>query len=124
MALAGGMPLLAGGAAAALVVGLVDRRRSVAMLGLGALLIAIRLAVGPAPGPLGGPPDGAGPWAATVEAIGSVRDGQQTATIRIAPDGTGDGARLAATLPRYPQDGDKPIVVRLKVAGFYELMSQ
>jgi competence protein ComEC len=76
------------------------RPRQIAALAVGAAAIALRLAVAgggaePAP-PL---PDGAGPWSAIVEGVGTPRDGQQVATIRLDSEG---GLRVAATLPRYP----------------------
>ena len=68
---------------------------------LGAAAVAIRLAVVPAGAPpLDHPPDGNGPWHLVVEAVGSPRDGMQTATLATGNDGP--SFRVAATLPRYP----------------------
>src|SRR6478672_10134788 len=67
----------------------------------GAAAIAVRLAVLPAAAPPPDrPPDGDGPWRMVVESVGSPRDGQQTATLAIAGDGS--AIKVAATLPRYP----------------------
>jgi competence protein ComEC len=70
-------------------------------LAVGALAIAIRLITGAgvdpsAPVPV---PTANGPWKATVESVGSPRDGQQLATLRLDEGGE---LRVAATLPRYP----------------------
>jgi competence protein ComEC len=76
------------------------RWRGLAIGAFGALALAVRLVVLPAPPPtLAAAPDGSGPWTATVESVGSVRDGSQIATLRLAEPGA---VRLAATLPRYP----------------------
>ncbi len=56
----------------------------------------------PASSTLAEPPRGNGPWALEVEAVGSPRDGQQTATLGTRP-GASSAFRVAATLPRYPQ---------------------
>jgi competence protein ComEC len=45
-------------------------------------------------------PEGPGPWTAIVEQLGSPRDGQQTARIRLAAD---ERVQVAATLPRWPE---------------------
>ena len=68
--------------------------------GVGAGLVAIRVLFGPAaPIPSALPEDG-GPWTAIVESVGSPRDGDQVARLRLA---THDGSVLvAATLPAYP----------------------
>jgi competence protein ComEC len=66
----------------------------------GALALAIRLVLLPAPPPTAAElPVGSGPWDATVESIGPVRDGSQVGTLRLAGP---NGARVAATLPRFP----------------------
>jgi len=81
------------------------RRRAMLAAALGALAIAIRL-LADAPtgglGPADALPRGNGPWAATVEARGSDRDGQQLATLRIDDGGGARSWLVAATLPRYP----------------------
>ena len=46
-------------------------------------------------------PEGDGPWRLVVEAMGSPRDGQQSATLATAPDAA-PAFTVAATLPRYP----------------------
>ncbi len=79
---------------------------------LGAGAIVVRLALVPAgPPPLERPPDGDGPWRLVVEAVGSPREGQQTATLGTPPDGSAV-FRVAATLPRYPAviPGDRVVV--------------
>jgi competence protein ComEC len=79
--------------------------------------IAIRLVVASPGAATAAPiPDGRGPWAATVESLGSNRDGQQVATLRIqgpTPERYGESSveaevsggpwLVAATLPRYPE---------------------
>ena len=105
---AAGMPVVA-----TMIAGLVliaigatpDRRLArvrlpLAAAGVGAGLVAIRVLVGPAaPIPSALPEDG-GPWTAIVESVGSPRDGDQVARLRLA---THDGSVLvAATLPAYP----------------------
>jgi competence protein ComEC len=75
-------------------------------------LIAIRLALSPTgAGPLVAPPAGEGPWALVVEAVGSPRDGQQTATLGTRP-GAEPMFHVATTLPRYPVvvPGDRVVV--------------
>jgi competence protein ComEC len=77
------------------------RSRGVAIASLGAAVLAIRLVVLPAPqATFAELPAGGGPWSATVETVGPVRDGSQVATLRLTEPG---GPRLAATLPRFPQ---------------------
>ncbi len=77
------------------------RPRAVA-LGLGLLLLAIRLVAGPA---AMAPPvlddSQIGPWTATVESMGSPRDGHQTARLRLQVD-RGE-VIVAATLPAFPE---------------------
>ena len=68
--------------------------------GIGAVLVAIRVLVGPAAAVPSALPEDRGPWTATVESVGSPRDGDQVARLRLA---TADGSVLvAATLPAYP----------------------
>lgn len=100
--------------AALLLVGEVRPRslaRSAWPVVIGAGLIAVRLALLPADPTLSALPDGAGPWTLVVEATGSPRDGQQTATLG-TPVGTARSFRVAATLPRYPivMPGDRVVV--------------
>jgi len=74
--------------------------RGLAIAAIGGLGLAIRLVLMPAPPPMAAElPVGSGPWEATVESVGAVRDGSQVATLRLSDPG---GARLAATLPRFP----------------------
>jgi competence protein ComEC len=74
--------------------------RGLAIAAIGGLGLAIRLVVLPTPPPTAAElPIGSGPWEATVESVGAVRDGSQVATVRLSEPG---GARLAATLPRFP----------------------
>lgn len=76
------------------------RARAVAIGAIGGLALAIRLVLIPAPPPVAAQlPVGGGPWEATVESVGAVRDGSQVATLRLTEPGD---PRLAATLPRYP----------------------
>ncbi len=86
-------------------------RVPIAAVGLGALAIALRLAILPTPtGPIP-EPAGDGPWSMQVETVGSPRDGKQTATLRSLEPGA-DRLRLAATLPAYPtvEPGDRLVV--------------
>ena len=62
--------------------------------------MAIRVLVGPAapvPSPL---PEDGGPWTATVESVGSPRDGDQVARLRL--ETAAGPVVVAATLPAYP----------------------
>jgi competence protein ComEC len=69
------------------------------LIGLGALVLALRIAgAGSPPQPAAELPAGSGPWDATVESVGSVRNGSQVATLRI----DAEDVRAAATLPRFP----------------------
>ncbi len=70
-------------------------------LGLGLLVIGVRLLVGPAQGVPPALPDGSrGPWTAIVESVGSPRDGDQVARLRLTAEaGT---VIVAGTLPPYP----------------------
>src|SRR3954447_22937600 len=66
----------------------------------GATLLATRLLVGPgaqAPPPL---PTGTGPWTATVDSVGSPRDGSQTTRLSLLVES--GPVQVAATLPAYP----------------------
>lgn len=71
--------------------------RTVGPLGAGGVLLALRLAVAGSP-PQAGLPADDGPWRARIETVSSPRDGQQVATLLLAPS----FARLYATLPRFP----------------------
>ena len=75
--------------------------RGVVLVAAGAAVLALRFIAVPVPPPvIVGVPDGAGPWSATVVAVGAVRDGSQVATLRLIdpPD-----VLVAATLPRFPE---------------------
>ncbi len=75
--------------------------------GTGAVLLAVRLLLGPAAPPVPPLPDGSGPWMAVVESVGSPRDGDQVARLALTGDPGGPGTqpgpvRVAATLPAFP----------------------
>ena len=73
--------------------------RRLGLVGLGALVLALRVAgMGSPPAAVTPLPEGTGPWEAVVETVGSVREGSQVATLKIEPA----GLRVAATLPRFP----------------------
>ena len=106
---AGGSPvlLLAAGLLAAAVGGLGapvrtrPARRAVAAAGLGAVVVALRLALAPPDAAL--PPladAGPAPWTAEVVSMGSPKDGAQLA--RIAIGGPAAPVVVAATLPAFP----------------------
>ena len=77
------------------------RVRAARLTLVGSGLLAVRLVILPVAPPVAGEiPGGAGPWPAVVESVGSVRDGSQVATLRLTD---GSSARVAATLPRYPE---------------------
>ena len=59
--------------------------------GTGAVLIALRLLLGPAAPPVPPLPVTPGPWTAVVESVGSPRDGSQVARLALR-GGTGAGA--------------------------------
>jgi competence protein ComEC len=75
-------------------------RTSISAMGIGAALLALRLLVGPAGTALPRLPEDRGPWAAVVESVGSPRDGDQVARLRLLA-GSGEVV-VAATLPAYP----------------------
>ena len=75
-------------------------RRAVAALGVGAVLLALRVLAGPAGAAAPPLPEDAGPWTAVIESVGSPRDGAQVARLRLHADG-GD-VPVAATLPAFP----------------------
>jgi competence protein ComEC len=77
--------------------------RSGVVVLVGSAMLLARLAVGPSPLPTtDAVPDGRGPWRFEVEAVGSARAGQQTATLRSSAS-DGPQIRVAATLPAYPE---------------------
>jgi competence protein ComEC len=90
-----------------------DARRA-GVLAVGVLAIGLRSAVAGEPVAPSEPiPSGDGPWSATVEAVGSPRDGTRPGTLVLDVEG-GPPVRVAATLPWYPEvvPGD-----RVEVAG-------
>ncbi|HEY6571406.1 MAG TPA: ComEC/Rec2 family competence protein, partial [Candidatus Limnocylindrales bacterium] len=68
--------------------------------GVGAVALAIRVLLGPTAAATPPLPDDRGPWTATVDSVGSPRDGDQVARLRLHTEG-GEVA-VAATLPAYP----------------------
>ena len=68
--------------------------------GVGAIALAIRVLLGPAAAPAPPLPDDRGPWTATVESVGSPRDGEQVARLRL--HGESGDVPVAATLPAFP----------------------
>jgi hypothetical protein len=108
---------LAIGTAALVALAVIIRGRWVA-LAAGVVVMTLRIALGAEPAAPQVLPEGGGPWPAVVETLGSVRDGQQVATIRLgeADDAVSDvaGVRLAATLPRYSVVGPGD---RIEVGG-------
>jgi competence protein ComEC len=99
--------LIAGPATIAIALALRGTRRAAwhprgVALGTGVLLLAVRLIAGPAGAVPATLPDGlTGPWTATVESVGSPRDGHQTARLRLELDDR--EVTVAATLPAYPE---------------------
>lgn len=111
---AGAIGGLAAGSLVAFALRRWNRPAALALIA-GVALVAARVALDPGARPsLVGAVDGAGTgsgsWVGTVESVGSPRDGQQVATLELAPApaaggrGTPDApaVRVAATLPRYP----------------------
>jgi competence protein ComEC len=71
-------------------------------LGIGLVSIGIRMIAGPPASATPVLPDDArGPWTAIVESVGSPRDGDQVARLRL--DAAGGTVTVAATLPGYPE---------------------
>ena len=77
------------------------RQGTVVVLGAAALLARVAIG-GVESAPTVAPPDGRGPWRFDVVAVGSDRDGQQTATLRSIGSGADASFIVAATLPAYP----------------------
>ena len=69
-------------------------------IGIGAVLLGLRVLAGPASPPPPALPDAAGPWRATVVSMSSAHDGSQVARLRL-DTGTGE-VLVAATLPAFP----------------------
>ncbi len=87
-----------------------------ALVVIGLLLVAMRVAVSP-PGTTAAAsslPAGSGPWSTTVDSVGSPSNGEQTATLHLEGELP---IRVAAHLPRFPvvTPGD-----RIAVAGAIE----
>ncbi|HEU0243953.1 MAG TPA: ComEC/Rec2 family competence protein, partial [Candidatus Limnocylindrales bacterium] len=76
------------------------RRATLLAAGLGAVVVALRLLLGPGASPPPPLPGDGGPWMAVVESMGSPRDGQQVARLRLVTEGT--EVVVAATLPGFP----------------------
>jgi competence protein ComEC len=77
--------------------------------GVGVVLVVLRVVAGPAPGappPL--PADARGPWVAVVESVGSPRDGEQVARLRLSLAEV--TAVVAATLPAFPEIAAETVV--------------
>ncbi|HEX7474022.1 MAG TPA: ComEC/Rec2 family competence protein, partial [Candidatus Limnocylindrales bacterium] len=104
------------GLAVGAIVAFVSRRSNHAgalALVVAAVLVASRVAIEPGvrPSPVAAiAGSGSGTWLGTVESVGSPRDGQQIATLELAPAPASGGMagpdapaiRIAASLPRYP----------------------
>ena len=67
---------------------------------MGAVLLGLRVLVGPPAAPPPALPDTVGPWRATVESMSSARDGDQVARLRL--ETAGGEVEVAATLPAFP----------------------
>ena len=68
--------------------------------GAGAVILGVRVLLGPAAPPVPPLPGGAGPWTAEVESVGSPRDGDQVARLLLLVEP--GPVRVAATLPAFP----------------------
>ena len=73
---------------------------SIVAAGVGALLLGLRVLIGPAAAPVPRLPEGGGPWHGAVVSMGSPRDGAQVARLALRSD-TGE-VIVAATLPVFP----------------------
>ena len=73
---------------------------TVTAVGVGALLLGLRVLAGPPAAPTPALPDAAGPWRATVESMSSARDGSQVARLRL--ETAAGEVQVAATLPAFP----------------------
>ena len=73
--------------------------RAILPAALGAVAVSARLVLAGPAAPAAALPEGDGPWSARVESVGAPRRGEQVATIELLDS----GARLAASLPRYPR---------------------
>ena len=62
-------------------------RTAASAMGVGAVLLALRVLAGPAGTTAPPLPEDAGPWTAVVESVGSPRDGDQVARLRLHADG-------------------------------------
>ncbi len=75
------------------------RPRAVAV-GLGVVLLGLRVLLLPEAPPLGLDAAGTGPWTAEVASVGSPKDGSQIARLELATDA--GSVTVAATLPAFP----------------------
>ena len=73
---------------------------SVTAVGVGAVLLGLRVLVGPPAAPPPELPAEAGPWRATVESMSSALDGSQVA--RLSLETAAGEVQVAATLPAFP----------------------
>lgn len=96
--------VLLGGTAALLALAALtasSRRRAAVAAAIGVAAVLARGVLGTGGAELTGTPEGSGPWMMVVESIGSMREGEQVATLRTLGSGP-DAFRVAATLPPYP----------------------
>jgi competence protein ComEC len=68
--------------------------------GIGALLVGVRVLLGPGAAPPPPLPVDGGPWTGIIESLGAPRDGKQVVRVRLEGE-TGEVV-VAATLPAYP----------------------
>ena len=99
------LPVVVGGLAiaAALVARRSGRTAAIALgVGLGAMVLGLRVLALPPGGPAPRlATDARGPWTATVDSMGTPRDGAQVARLRLLVDGR--EVVVAATLPAFPE---------------------
>ena len=70
--------------------------------GIGMVLLAVRVLLGPTAAPPPPLPAGSGPWEATVETVGAPRDGAQGARLVLHVADAPSDVPVAATLPAFP----------------------
>ncbi len=99
-ALAAGLGAMAMGLAAPPTSRLHAPARAVVAVGVGTVLLAVRVLLGPAAPATPPLPGGSGPWPAVVESVGAPRDGAQMARLALLVDP--GPVRVAATLPAFP----------------------
>ncbi len=102
--------LLAFGFANASWRGTPSGRAAASAAGIGAVLLVLRVLIGPTPASPPPLPTDRGPWTAIVDSVGSPRDGAQVARLRLDVDGV--EVPVAATVPAYPviRAGDRVTV--------------